>query len=690
MTHYQNDSPDDGYVSKSQRKRDMDALQDLGRELVELSKDTLKKMQLPEDLLTAILDYKRFTAHGALRRQLQYIGKLMRDVDPEPIQQYLLILKGESSEHIAWQHLLERWRERLMEDDKMLASFVSDFPAADPQQLRTLIRNARKEKQDNKPPKSFRLLYQAIKDVIPELASRACNSRTKRTTSDVEGRPGFHLRPRQQRRLRRQGHPGAARLAGRRAGQPFAVVARLIPDEQPQIEATLKALVDEEGRQLVLTTGGTGPAARDVTPEATLAVADREMPGFGEQMRQISLRFVPTAILSRQVGVIRKQALILNLPGQPKAIKETLEGLRGADGQVEVPGIFAAVPYCIDLLDGPYIETHEAMVKAFRPKSAQKNRPEPWLTSPRLAARRPCPNHLAGAGDQDEPTRLPPRAVGYAGWRPHRAGLRRRTARRAAGGAVSRLGRQQRQPLRARADAGRAAARLERRGAAFPRLRRRGQSLAARLSRRRRRRGALDSEPAGATLPVLAAAAVSLGGSMLLNYLADEGAQALPRAAAAVSAPLDLVAASTRLDRGLGKLLYTRMFMDTLAQGAGIAAAPPRPVRRRQAQPRAHLHRVRRFGHRAHPWLRHRAQLLAKRQRQAATGSDRPPHPGAERAQRPLSTGTGAAAPGRGRGLRHAGVSAPRRPRRLRLRRLPGTLDWSPSRLLEFFEPHLD
>lgn len=153
---------------------------------------------------------------------------------------------------------------------------------------------------------------------------------------------------------------------------PFAVVSRLIPDEQPQIEAALKALVDEEGCQLVLTTGGTGPAARDVTPEATLAVADREMPGFGEQMRQISLCFVPTAILSRQVGAIRKQALILNLPGQPKAIKETLEGLRGADGQVEVPGIFAAVPYCIDLLDGPYIETHETVVKAFRPKSAQK------------------------------------------------------------------------------------------------------------------------------------------------------------------------------------------------------------------------------------------------------------------------------------------------------------------------------
>jgi molybdopterin adenylyltransferase len=120
----------------------------------------------------------------------------------------------------------------------------------------------------------------------------------------------------------------------------------------------------------VLTTGGTGPAIRDVTPEATLAVADREMPGFGEQMRQVSLKFVPTAILSRQVAVIRKQALIINLPGQPKSIKETLEGLRNAEGKSIVAGIFAAVPYCIDLIGGPYIETHEAVVKAFRPKSA--------------------------------------------------------------------------------------------------------------------------------------------------------------------------------------------------------------------------------------------------------------------------------------------------------------------------------
>ncbi|MEC5207737.1 molybdopterin adenylyltransferase [Vogesella perlucida] len=152
---------------------------------------------------------------------------------------------------------------------------------------------------------------------------------------------------------------------------PFETVTRLIPDEQAGIEATLRELVDEQGCHLVLTTGGTGPAPRDVTPEATLAVADREMPGFGEQMRQISLKFVPTAILSRQVGVIRKQSLILNLPGQPKAIRETLEGLR-EDGVVTVPGIFAAVPYCLDLIGGPYVETRDEVVKAFRPKTAIK------------------------------------------------------------------------------------------------------------------------------------------------------------------------------------------------------------------------------------------------------------------------------------------------------------------------------
>ncbi|MCU0974036.1 MAG: molybdopterin adenylyltransferase [Burkholderiales bacterium] len=151
---------------------------------------------------------------------------------------------------------------------------------------------------------------------------------------------------------------------------PLRVEKRLIPDEQPVIEATLKELVDDVGCALVLTTGGTGPAARDVTPEATLAVADKVMPGFGEQMRQVSLRFVPTAILSRQVGVIRKRTLILNLPGQPKAIKETLEGVKDANGAQVVPGIFAAVPYCLDLIGGPYLETREEVIKVFRPKSA--------------------------------------------------------------------------------------------------------------------------------------------------------------------------------------------------------------------------------------------------------------------------------------------------------------------------------
>ena len=151
---------------------------------------------------------------------------------------------------------------------------------------------------------------------------------------------------------------------------PLTFVSRVIPDEQPLIEATLKQLVDEEGCALVLTTGGTGPAPRDVTPDATLAIADRVMDGFGERMRQISLRFVPTAILSRQTAVIRKQTLIINLPGQPKAIKETLEGLKDADGKPMEVGIFAAVPYCVDLIGGPYLETHDEVITAFRPKSA--------------------------------------------------------------------------------------------------------------------------------------------------------------------------------------------------------------------------------------------------------------------------------------------------------------------------------
>ncbi len=153
---------------------------------------------------------------------------------------------------------------------------------------------------------------------------------------------------------------------------PFETTTRLIPDDRATIERTLAELVDAAGCDLVLTTGGTGPAPRDVTPEATLAVADKVLPGFGEQMRQVSLHYVPTAILSRQVAVVRGKALIINLPGQPKSIRETLEGVKDAEGRAVVHGIFAAVPYCIDLIGGPYVETNDAVVKAFRPKSAQR------------------------------------------------------------------------------------------------------------------------------------------------------------------------------------------------------------------------------------------------------------------------------------------------------------------------------
>jgi len=173
-----------------------------------------------------------------------------------------------------------------------------------------------------------------------------------------------------------QGIPALQSWLERALVRPPQVVSRLIPDDASAISATLVELVDRLGCDLVLTTGGTGPARRDVTPEATLAVATREMPGFGEQMRQISLKFVPTAILSRQVAVIRETAghaaLIINLPGQPKAIQETLEGLKDPQGHVVAAGIFAAVPYCIDLIGGPYIDTRADVVQAFRPKSARR------------------------------------------------------------------------------------------------------------------------------------------------------------------------------------------------------------------------------------------------------------------------------------------------------------------------------
>ena len=172
-----------------------------------------------------------------------------------------------------------------------------------------------------------------------------------------------------------KGIPALQEWLGAALRNPVNWATRLIADEQPLIESTLVELCDVEHCDLVLTTGGTGPARRDVTPEATLAIAHKVMPGFGEQMRQISLHFVPTAILSRQVAVIRSNALVINLPGQPKSIRETLEGLRDADGKASVHGIFAAVPYCIDLIGGPYLETNDTVCTAFRPKNAIRPTP---------------------------------------------------------------------------------------------------------------------------------------------------------------------------------------------------------------------------------------------------------------------------------------------------------------------------
>jgi molybdopterin adenylyltransferase len=166
-----------------------------------------------------------------------------------------------------------------------------------------------------------------------------------------------------------QGIPNLKAWLQKAIASPFETLEKIIPDEKAVIESSLIHLVDIEKCNLIFTTGGTGPALRDITPEATMGIADREMPGFGEQMRQISLHFVPTAILSRQVAVIRKNTLIINLPGQPKSIAQTLEGLKDGQGKILVHGIFAAVPYCIDLLNGPFIETHSNIVESFRPIS---------------------------------------------------------------------------------------------------------------------------------------------------------------------------------------------------------------------------------------------------------------------------------------------------------------------------------
>ena len=205
-----------------------------------------------------------------------------------------------------------------------------------------------------------------------------------------------------------QGIPAMAEWLDRALSSPWLGCSRLLPDDREAITRTLRELADTEGCHLILTTGGTGPARRDVTPEATLAVADREMPGFGEQMRSISLHFVPTAILSRQTAVIRGNTLIINLPGQPKSIREILEGVRDAEtGEITVPGIFSAVPYCLDLIGAPYIETNPAVCKAFRPRSALRPSPETVAAAVGLVATEP-PATLSGpAGATTTPASTP-------------------------------------------------------------------------------------------------------------------------------------------------------------------------------------------------------------------------------------------------------------------------------------------
>jgi molybdopterin adenylyltransferase len=373
------------FPSKTQRKREMHELQALGAELVRLSDQQLASIDLPERLLDAVLAARAISAskHEARRRQLQYIGKLMRTVDAAPIREKLAEWNAVSRSHTARLHRLERWRARLLEDEGALTELVREHPGADTQRLRLLMREAARERAAGMPPRSFRLLFKALDETIfgeagggevreaPPPASRLRYTRPMATHDELLiGLVSVSDRA-SQGVYRDEGIPALEDWFRAALTAPaWRTMTRLIPDEQPEIEATLKALIDEERCHLVLTTGGTGPAPRDVTPEATLAVADKVMPGFGEQMRQVSLKFVPTAILSRQVAVIRGQALIINLPGQPKAIRETLEGLKDESGKSIVSGIFAAVPYCIDLIGGPYIETNEAVVKAFRPKSA--------------------------------------------------------------------------------------------------------------------------------------------------------------------------------------------------------------------------------------------------------------------------------------------------------------------------------
>jgi molybdopterin adenylyltransferase len=324
------------------------ALQDLGERLVSLSEARLAELALPETLVHALREARRITRHEARRRQMQYIGRLMREVDPEPIEARLSAWADAPNAEKARLAAVERWRDRLMNEAGALEALCTERPGADRDALAALIARA---------GAGTRPWHRAAR-VSGAVSGAQCTAgATMNGTALAIGLVSVSDRA-SAGVYEDKGIPGLKDWFESALKSPWTLQSRLIPDEQPEIERTLIDLADVVGCHLVLTTGGTGPAPRDVTPEATLAVAHKVLPGFGEQMRQVSLKYVPTAILSRQVAVTRGRTLIINLPGQPKAIKDTLDG------------IFPAGPYCIDLIGGPYVETNEAVCKAFRPKSA--------------------------------------------------------------------------------------------------------------------------------------------------------------------------------------------------------------------------------------------------------------------------------------------------------------------------------
>ena len=347
--------------SKTKMKEAMHELQDLGAELVDLSVGQLKRVNLPEDLLAAVRECQKITSHGARRRQIMYIGKMLRNVDEEPIRAGLFAATRRPK-----MPACTAWSGCEPACSKMKRCFLKSPPPGPASICNTSVSCAAMRSRNRKATSRQRTSGRF---------SRCCRISTKmacRTmTSDTLIIGLVSISDRASTGVYEdKGIPALQEWLSSALTTPWRVETRLIADDQPTIENTLIELVDRSNCHLVLTTGGTGPALRDVTPEATLAIADKEMPGFGKEMRRISLNFVPTAILSRQVAVIRKQCLIINLPGQPKSIKETLEGVRDAEGKVSHVGIFAAVPYCIDLIGGPYAETNNAVIKTFRPKSA--------------------------------------------------------------------------------------------------------------------------------------------------------------------------------------------------------------------------------------------------------------------------------------------------------------------------------